>query len=72
MFANIKTRLLRSRFVPGPLVQSGRVWRAVLPGVGVTLPQGSGLSHDFVAGWAGQHGGSGGPEVHGPLRYDMT
>lgn len=58
------------RFVPGTVVQPGRVRGAVLPGVGVALPQGPGLGHDLPAGRAGQHGGPGGPQVHRALRWE--
>lgn len=61
--------MLSSRFVPGPVVQPGRVRGAVLPRVGVTFPQGSGLSHGLSVGRAGQHGGPGGAQVHSALRY---
>lgn len=60
--------LLRSRLLPGPVVQPGRVRGAVLPGVGVPLPPGSGFCLGFPAGWAGQHRGAGGAQVHRALR----
>lgn len=68
MFSIMKRRLLCSRLLPGPVEQPGRVRGAVLSGVGVALPPGSGFSHDLFAGRAGQHGGPGGPEVHGAVR----
>lgn len=49
----IKTQMLCSRFLPGSMGQPGRVWRTVLPGLGVTFPQGSGLSYDLSVGWSG-------------------
>lgn len=61
--------MLSSRFVPGPVVQPGRVRGTVLSGVGVTVPQGPGLSHDLSVGRPGQHDGSGGSQVHSALRY---
>lgn len=65
---HIKTQPLSSRFVPGPVGQPGRVWGTVLPGVGVTIPQGSGLSHGLSVGWVGQHCGPGSSQVHSALR----
>lgn len=50
------------------MVQPGRVRGTVLPGVGVTFPQGSGLSHGLSLGWPGQHGGPGSAQVHSALR----
>lgn len=50
-------------------MQPGGVRGAVLPGVGVAFPQGSGLGHGLSVGRAGQHGGPGGAQVHRALRF---
>lgn len=60
--------LLRSRFLPGPVVQLGRVRGAVLSGVGVPLPPRSGLCLGLPAGRAGQHRCTGSAQVHRALR----